>query len=259
MRRHTKWSALVVMVLAWAWAPTSAAGQEALPPAGEIIDRYIEAVGGRDALMAYASSRVTGTFAMPAAGIQGALVVEWADPDLTITRVEIPGLGVILSGWDGHVGWSEDPTLGPRLLDGMELAATRESASRLAALRDPSAFDVRETVELTELNAQACYRVLLVWKSGRETFDCYHVETGLLVASAGRQETPMGEIETLTLMEDYQEFGGILSPSRIRQQMLGQEQVMTMDAVEYDVVDPSAFVPPETIRVLVEQLENPAG
>lgn len=253
MRTYRNWT-LMIAAMGGAWlAAAPAAAQDALPPADEIIDRHVAAVGGRDAVLAHTSSRVTGTFAMPSVGIEGTLVVNAAAPNLNMTRVEIPGLGTILSGFDGEVGWSVDPNLGPRLLEGMELAATREGSSQLAAVRDPSLFDVRETVERTEINDEPCFKVRLVWKSGRETFDCYSIETGLLIGGTSRQESPMGAIETVTLLEDYREFDGVRSATRIRQQMLGQEQIMTLDSVEYDVVDPADFIPPEPIRALIEQ------
>lgn len=101
------------------------------------------------------------------------------------------------------------------------------------------------------MNGEVCYKVRMLWKSGRETFDCFSVETGLLVGSVSRQSTPMGEIDVVTLMDGYRETGGVLVATRIRQQMLGQEQVMTLDTIEYDVVEPSVFELPEAIRALI--------
>jgi hypothetical protein len=247
-----RWGSTVSTIMAVLAVVPPVASQDALPPAEELIDRHIEAMGGRDTLLGHASSRSTGTFSMPAAGITGTLVVEAAAPNRMASQVEIPGLGLIRNGFDGKVGWSVDPNLGPRLLDGLELAAMQENTHQLAALRDPSLFTVRETVELTEMNGQPCYRVRLVWNSGRETFDCYSVETGLMVAMSASQETPMGNIESVTFLEEYQEYGGILSPTRIRQQALGQEQLMTLDSIEYDVVEDDAFDPPASIRTLME-------
>ncbi len=232
-------------------AVTSAAGQAPLPPADEIIERYVEAIGGRDAVLGHTSSRSTGTFSMPAAGITGTLLAKSAVPNLSLVRVEIQGLGTSITGFDGEVGWSMDPNLGARILEGDELAALREGSTHLAGVRDASLFQEQETVELGEMDGEACYRVRMLWNSGRETVDCYSVETGLLVGSVTRQTTPMGEIDVVTLFSEYRETDGVLSATRIRQQMLGQEQVMTLDTIEYDVVDPSAFELPEAIRTLM--------
>jgi hypothetical protein len=235
-------------------APALAPAQEALPPADELIDRYVDALGGRDAILSKEGSRSVGTFNLPAAGIEGTLeVLSSTQPTRVRTRIEIPGLGTVESGYTGEVGWSVDPNLGPRLLEGLELAAAMEGSNPEASLRDASFFESRETAELTEMNGEACYRVHLVWKSGRESDDCYSTETGLLVATVANQQSPMGEIEVVTTMDDYQDFGGILTPTRMTQQMLGQQQIFTVEEVEYLEPDAAVFDPPAVIQTLIDQ------
>ncbi|HEV3050931.1 MAG TPA: hypothetical protein VGX50_11500, partial [Longimicrobium sp.] len=163
-------------------APAPAAAQQ-LPEATQLVQRYLTAVGGREALLAPRSTRTRGTFEMPAAGLTGELEVVTAKPNRVATRVNIPGLGEILTGFDGQTGWSLNPMMGARVLSGAELDAVREQADPLVAVRDPSTYQSMTTVEQTTMGGQACYRVRVVSKSGRESFDCYAVDTGLLVAS----------------------------------------------------------------------------
>ena len=116
-------------------AAPAAQAQDALPAADEIIDRHVEAIGGRDAVLSKEGSRAAGQFSMPAAGIQGTIeVLSASSPTRVISRVEIPGLGTIVNGYTGEVGWSVDPNLGPRLLEGMELAAMVEGSSNEASM-----------------------------------------------------------------------------------------------------------------------------
>lgn len=238
--------------------PGLAPAQE-LPSADEVIDRYVEAIGGRDAVLSKEGSRSLGTFAMPAAGIEAEMeILTNTDPLRVLTRIEIPGMGTILNGYDGEVGWSMDPTMGPRLLDGQELAATVEGSRPEAAVRDASLFETRETVERTEEYGEACYKVRLVWESGRETFDCYSEETGLLVATVATQESPMGSIEAVTLMADYEDFDGVLTPTRMTQRAMGQEQVFTLTEVEYGALDPSVFELPAPIQTLKQAQQEGA-
>lgn len=248
--RRTLLAALTFFLL----LPSLAPAQDALPPADELIDRYVEAIGGREAVLSKEGSRSTGTFSMPAVGIEGSMEVLTAtEPTRILSRVEIPGLGLILNGYDGEVGWSVDPNLGPRLLEGGELDALVEGSSHESTLRDASLFQSRETVEKTEMNDQACYKVHLVWNSGRETYDCYSEETGLIVASMATQESPMGSLEAVTLISDYEDFGGVMTPTRMTQQVMGQEQLFTIDSVEYTDLGPEAFEPPEAIQALIDQ------
>ncbi len=228
-------------------------GDASLPAASELVARYVAALGGRDAMLRHTSIRSTGQFELPAAGLRGQLELVQAQPNRMMMRLTIPGMGVINSGFDGTHGWSVDPMQGARLLQGRELAAMRDQADFSAALRDAHHFQSMEAVERTELGGEPCYQVKLVWTSGRESYDCYHTETGLLVGTVATQESPMGSVEVVNLLSDYRDFGGLQVATRMRQQMMGMEQILTIDAVAFDAVDAAAMEPPAEVRSLIEQ------
>lgn len=230
-------------------APAAPAGE--LPDAKRLIDRYVQAIGGRAAVLAPTSSHARGRFEIPAAGVRAELEIFVAQPDRMLTVITIPGLGEVRSGFDGTVGWSLDPMMGPRRFTGAELEATREQAQMLAAVRDPSLFTATETTELVEMGGEPCYRVRYLWRSGRETFDCFSSATGLLVASVATQVSPMGSAEVVTLFGEHRTFGGIRMPTRITQIAAGQQQVLVIDEVDFDDVDPAVFELPAEIRALV--------
>jgi hypothetical protein len=242
----------LLSLLAVSLVPAAAAAQE-LPPARQLVDRYIEAIGGREAILARTSTHTTGTFAMPAMGLTGDLEVYSADPGRQVTKVNISGIGEIRTGFDGEVAWSLNPMEGPRVFEGKELAQAKDEAAPESTLRDPALVESLETVEKTSMNGQDCYRVRVVWKSGRETFDCYSVETGLIVALQQKNESPMGAIDVTVLVNDYKDFGGLRLPTRLVQQMMGAEQVLTITSVSFDAVDPSVFELPAEIRALVNK------
>lgn len=244
-----------------AGAPPPALAQEAdaapvesaLPEARALIERHLDAVGGRDAVLAPASSRATGTFSIPGTGLEGELEILSADPDRLLLRIEIPGLGRVLSGYDGEVGWSIDPASGPRVLDGAELSAMRDQATELAAVRDERLVESVRTVERTTIEGRECFKVELRWRSARTTYDCYGPDDGLLVATMSTQDSPMGAIEVVTTLDEYRSFGHGKVATRIVQIGMGVRQSLRIDALEYDDVDPSKFAPPDAIRTLLEK------
>lgn len=246
-RFRTAAAALAALTL----APSAGAAQAPLPEASQLIARYVEAIGGREAVMAQSASRSTGTFEMPAVGLRGEMEIVSAQPNLTTSVITFPGLGEIRNGFDGTVGWEVSPMTGARVLEGKELAALKDQSNVLATLRDPSLFRSMQTVERTEMGGQPCYRVKLVWVSGRESTDCFHVESGRLVASTATQESPMGSIPVTTLFSDFKSFGGVTMPTRMEMEMMGQKQVMTITSVETVSLDRSRFQPPAEIRALV--------
>jgi hypothetical protein len=232
----------------------TATTSSSLPSGRAIIDRYVQAIGGRDAVMRNSSIRYVGNFEMPAAGMKGNLTLVQAVPNKMAMTIELPGMGQMVTGFDGAVGWSINPMQGPRVLEGKELEQLREDAGPAAMLRPADRIRSAETVELTTMNGQSCYKVKITYPSGRESFDCYSPETGLLVGMTQTQESPMGSVHVTTLFDDWKEFGGLKTATKLRQQMLGQEQVLTIDRLEFNgPEDAKAVEVPEQIKPLVKK------
>jgi hypothetical protein len=223
---------------------------QSLPAAREIVDRHVAAIGGEAALRKHTSWKTLGRFSVPASGLSGEIEA-YQEHGRMFARIDIPGIGELLRGYDGTVGWSMNPLEGPRILDGLELAQTREESARGATLRDTSVVTSLQTVEKTTMNGEDCWKVKVVWKSGRESFDCYSVESALLVATEGKTTTPMGEFQYTTDIHDYKQFGDLRIATRVVQHALGQEQVLTTESVEYGPVDASLFALPAAIKALV--------
>lgn len=224
---------------------------EPLPTAEQLIARYVAAIGGRDAVLAPSSSRRTARLEIPSAGVTGSIELLSMSPNLAGSVLRMDGIGEFRSGFDGEIGWSIDPAMGARLQEGAELTVTRDLADVRIAVRDADLFESLETVEMTEMGGVACYRVELVWKSGRVSSDCYSPETGLLVGILHTNESPMGSVEVLELYSDYQRFGEVMLPTRAVSRMMGMEQILTLEGVEFDVLDSGAFTLPPEIRALV--------
>jgi hypothetical protein len=223
-----------------------------LPDARSLIERHLETIGGREAIEAQTEGMMKGEFAMPAAGITGELLVASRAPADRVMRIELPGMGTIKTGYSPDLAWSIDPFMGPRLIEGKEFDSMTENSVPGAVMRDPEFVAAATTVELTEFLDQACYRVKLEWRSGRETHDCYAVESGLLIAAESVESSPMGEMQSLTLLGEHKEMHGFLVPTVTRIQTMGQEQILTVTELSLEAPDPELFELPPAIQTLVE-------
>ena len=224
-----------------------------LPAAKDVIARYVAAIGGRAALVKHSSMRSMGKFEMPGAGLKGDLLLVQAKPNKMALTLNVAGMGEIVTAYNGTAGWSINPMQGPRVLEGQELAQLRDDAGFESMLRSGPSIRSVETVERGEMGGQPCFKVKVTYTSGREVVDCYGTETGLLVGSVTKQESPMGVVEVTTLVGDYKDFGGLKSATSMRQKMMGQEQVMTLTNIEYDrPEDAAAFVPPPAIQTMLK-------
>jgi len=244
--RRSAWSAFAVLI---AVAPSLAAQE--LPTADAVIARYVEAIGGREAHLAPTSLRQLGRVSIVELGMEGTVEMLTSSSNQFRLAISIPGLGEILSGYDGETGWSTNPLIGATIMQGDELAVARDNANWRAMLRDPDLIPVRETVEAATYEGQSCWKVRLQWASGRESFDCYSETTGLLLATEETQVSPMGALPVTMLYGDYREVQGMMLPGRMTQSGAGQTLLITVDSIEVDAVEASAFDPPAAVQALV--------
>ena len=239
---------LLLPIFAALALPVSA---QELPAADKLIEDYVEAIGGREAHLAPSSMRQSGSVSISGLGIQGTFEILTATPNRFRMAISLPGLGEILTGYDGEIGWTANPLIGSTIMEGEELATARDNANWRAMLRDSDLIPVRETVAAATYGDQSCWKVRLQWASGRESFDCYSQETGLLVASEETQVSPMGTIQATMLYFDYRDVEGMLLPGRMSQSSAGQTLEIVLGSVEINTVDPAALEPPPAVRALL--------
>lgn len=222
-----------------------------LPAPRQIVDKYVAAIGGREALMKRSSSAMRGTFEMPAAGLRGEVVGRMAKPNKMVMSITFPGIGEMRSGFDGTTAWSIDPTSGPRVLDGTELAQAQAQADFFAALHEEKNFTSMETVELADFEGKKAYTLRLIRAGGDTTYEYFDAESGLLVGTRATRDTQMGPMTATTVMTNYKDFGGVQMPATTTVKTMGQEIVMSVTSIEWDTVEPTAFELPPEIKVLV--------
>jgi len=244
-------AAIVALLLT---GPTSArAGQQpdALPRAEVIVARHIEAIGGMDAYRSIQSVHARGRLEIPAQGIVAAFELFTARPSRMLYRVNVPGVGRIENGFDGQVGWSDNPISGPEVLSGRQLTEAAEDAWFDGPLREPSRVRRMTTVEQTTFDGREAYRVRVEFLSGREQFDFFDTQTGLQIGSEASRATPQGIVPTVNVLRNYQRFGAVLQATTFVQRAMGFEQVVTLTSCEYDKVSDSTFVLPPAVAALL--------
>jgi hypothetical protein len=224
-----------------------------LPSARSIIDRYITAIGGRKAILSHSSSHATGTMSVPGSGMTGTLDIYGAKPNKSLVKITIGGIGEVLEGFDGKIGWSISPMTGPRLTEGKELEEKMFDADFYSDLHEEGRYTSMTTVDKVTFEGRSCYKISLIRKSGAEDFDFYDVETGLKAGAIGNRESQMGKMNVTQVHSDYKKFGGLLVPTTLKQSAMGVQQILTLTSIEFDKVDPSVFVPPAPIQALIKK------
>jgi len=243
-------SAVVAMLVSSGVA--EAQGQQ-LPAPEELINRHIEAIGGREAIQGHSSVVATGIVEVLGQGIVGEMVIHAAAPDKRLINLSFPAAGLEnRTGYDGEVGWSMDSMMGERVLSGGELLQLVDESDYYADLHDPDRYSSMETLELVEFGGRPAYKLELVYTSGRVVIEYFDVESGRISGVEGVQESIMGPMNVVTTTSDYQAFGDLMVPTLMVQELGPLQKVqITIQTMEFDAVDPSVFELPPTIQALI--------
>jgi hypothetical protein len=224
-----------------------------LPPAKEVLEKFVKAIGGKEAFAKINSQRATGKFDMPAQGLGGEIEIFAMRPNKMFSKAKLAGVGELLEGFDGKVAWTLNPLTGPMVLEGKALNEKREDADFNSMLHDEKEFQSMETVEVTQFNGKECYKLKLVKKSGREATEYYDTKTNLRSGHITTQESPLGPVTVTATVEEYTKFGDVLFESKVTQELAGIKQVITLSAMEFNKVAESVFELPAQIKPLIKK------
>jgi len=225
-----------------------------LPKAETILEKYIEATGGKAAYAKVHGDISTGTMTFTAMGLTGQLVMYSLAPDKRLVEITLEGIGKLSEGVNGDVAWSMNAMQGPRLKEGEEKATTLLQARYNAEAQWRDLYKTVETVGVEQVDGKDAYKVLLTPKSGRPITKWYDKDTNLLVKIAMTSQSPMGEIAIETFPSDYRKEGDLIQPHKMVMKAAGQDLTMTFDKVEYNADIPKdKFDPPAEVKALMNK------
>ncbi len=218
----------------------------------EILDQWIEAIGGSEKIRETKFQTTKATLSMPAAGISGTIETYLQAPDKMLVISKIPMIGETRQGMNGNVVWSSDPMSGPRLRPEAEAKTFINEANPAYSLEFRKENPVIEYQGEVEFDGKQAHKIRLVNKDGLESTQYFDPESHLLRGTVAITPTPMGQVEVTTFMREYIETNGMMEPSKVVQRMGPQEFSVTIDSISYDEIDTSMFDLPEAIKALVE-------
>lgn len=249
---HRSSLALIGAVLAAGVAAAQPAG--GLPKADTVLDKYVEATGGKAAYAKLHSAVSTGSMEFTANGIKGTLTVWRVRPDKSLTEIDLEGVGKIREGSDGKVAWSLSAIQGPHLKEGDERAEALRNSRFNADENWREVFAKAETTAVETVEGKECYKLVLTPKDGSPVTRYYDRQSGLLVKIAMTVKSPLGEVPVESVASDYRKDGEILSAHKVTQKAAGQTFTILIEKTEYNVeIPPGKFDIPDEIKLLLEK------
>jgi hypothetical protein len=234
-------------------APPAAAATQAKPeakadeklPAGEVLfDKYLKALGGEAALDKFKSRVMRGSVEIAPMGVKGRFESSQKAPQMSLTVMTLTGLGSFRQGYDGAVGWSNDPFTGLRDLKGGEL-----SAAQRAAFINPGgwrkAYSSMKTTGRSRVGDRDVYVVEGAHDGDTPDKLYFDAQTGLLLRTDAVVDSPQGRVVSETTYDDYREVDGVKVPHSARSVVGPATVVMRVEEVKHDVaLDDKSFAKP---------------
>lgn len=196
--------------------PTSAEAKpkETPPTVDQILDKYLEALGGKAAIGQLQSRVMKGTWLTPN-GVTLGYEVYQSGPDKLYTVLNTPKQGAFERGFDGNVGW-EKSTRGVRTLEDSELYYLRRYPDLFKDIKLKEQFTRLSFGGKDKIDDKEVYVLRGTTSDNKRERLYFDVQTGLLLRRSGNVTTMIAVIPEQVDFEDYRDAGGIKLPFTIR-------------------------------------------
>jgi zinc protease len=230
-------------------APAVGAAQ-ASDPAKAIVDRYVEAIGGKANIERIQTRIIRATMSL-GLGNNASLETLQQRPDLIIERSKASGLGwevEFSSGYDGAVGWTQAPEEGFRKLEGSRLQqyilnSRLDRNSRLDEL-----YPTRKVLPDRVIDKKNHHVLEMSTTFGTQEIWCFDAESGLLTLTERIEDKggKKGSVKVTATLEEYREVDGVRLPFRIKVQEGKDKYTVKVKSVTHNaVIEADKFAPPE--------------
>jgi hypothetical protein len=226
----------------WASGPASKP-DAALPTVKEILARYVQALGGAEALTKI-NSRVAKGSRIGADGVLVPEEVYQKAPDKIVTITSYPGL-VFTNGFNGSAAWGHSSKDGRMPLPDQVVSQMKIDSVFNRELKLEDVYATLKLVGKTSVNDSEAYVIQATPANGDTEKLFFDVRSGLLVRRYVESETILGKFPLQTDYEDFRDVDGVKQPFLIRWSFPGRSWGRKIDEVRQNVaIDDARFNPP---------------
>jgi hypothetical protein len=225
----------------------AATSDKPLPTAEEIVGKYEDATGGRDAKARFTTRAVKGIYqTKDASGFAG--IEEFSKtPNKRYFKISFTNGITIREVCDGKAAWIEDPVGGVHAYTGVALesrlrAASFSNGAGLLDLKMPG-----QVVGIVQVGPHSTYEVQFSPDKKYTLYVYFDTTSGLAVRADDVFRKDGGDFTVQTLMDDYRAVDGLIVPFRFRHVEKGNIFTIRVTQIKNNPpVDDSLFVRPAT-------------
>ena len=249
MSRHVWFTALVLTGVVAAGTPALPRAQA--PTADDIVARYVQAIGGADALGKVTSRRATGTATVstPGGDVSGPIEVLSKAPNKTRVSItlDLSAMGAgsvdIVQRFDGTSGMMSNSMQGDVEITGAQLENMRNSLFPTPFLHYKENGTTLTLLPKDTIDGKAVLVVQVKPKVGPVVTVYFDPDTFLVVRTVVRVNLPqLGDVDQYQDPSDYREVSGVKMPFRVVNSGSGQTVTIVFSKIENNVpIEDSVF------------------
>jgi zinc protease len=226
---------------------TQGSGQGAeLPSVDSIIDRYVIALGGKAALEKQTTRVSMGVVEMAGGHLRGTVLIHEKAPDKSLQVVIVAGTAY-RQGFDGYVGWTDDPQNGPQRMPEAELDEVSRDADFYQPLHLRQIYATLTLKDIEKIGDEDVYALEGAAPHSQAPDRIYFsARTGLLVRLISLRHTAEGISVLQEDFLDYRSVDGVQVPFTILQSGGADDLAIKLDQIRFGVeLEDSEFAVPE--------------
>jgi outer membrane lipoprotein-sorting protein len=218
--------------------------------ADEIVQKYIEVIGGEEEWNAVKSLKLKGTMSMP--GIEMDFESYTKSPNMEYVEVNFQGKKLI-DAFDGKTKWSINPFVEGGAVQKVESDETQQSTQTALDIVFINYFEKGHQITLdgkVEINEMKCFKLKLVKQTGEESTYYFSTKSHLPILMQIREPGKEADQQNFseTYFDDYRQIGGgLLMPFSTIIKANGQpsQKIMLQQAELNPLIDDALFNVPE--------------
>jgi outer membrane lipoprotein-sorting protein len=236
---------LDVMVVGLAFASMSVRAET--PVAETVLDKYVQALGGRAAVEKLTSRVIKGTMDNSDDGTTSPIEVYAKAPALYASIRTVPDYGVVATIWNGSTGWTKNPESGIQAMGRTDAAYASRAYDFYRDLKLKQLYPTMNVSGPVEIAGSAAHIIEATSADGKSEKLYFDAKNGLLVRWDYERITfEDGIIPFEVYFEDYREVDGVKFPFTMRRQTPDYTLTFKFSDVKHNVpVDDAQFAKPE--------------
>ena len=215
----------------------------AAPAPDQILEKYVQALGGPAAIGKISTRVDQGTLEMPAHNMHSSIEIYRQAPGKSLIILHGPR-GDSQQGYDGTIAWEAERGEVEELT-GDALARAKEAAAMNVAVNWKQTYARLEAGEIEKVGSRQAYCLTGYRASGLSDSLCFDAQSGLLLRISTLLESPLGSLPQETDFDDYRDVNGVKVPFSVRVLRADGAMIYNWEQIQANVpVEDSRFEKP---------------